>query len=347
MLDLAEKRKKVESAPRLPLSEIDDLDQQLYQHFLLKFKVQPFLTRQIVSFQANKNQGAYRWYKFKEAFSSSLINFLLVQYGILSGKVLDPFAGSGTALFSASAAGLNAYGIELLPIGQQIISARFCLERQFTDDDFATLNYWFNELPWGKTKKRISLPKLRITEGAYPNDTADSIERYMYAMQKENDRVQMVLRFALLCVLESISFTSKDGQYLRWDNRSDRKLTGKKPYQKGKIINFDQALCAKIKEILFDLDIIKKKSAFLSLNDPQGNIHLFKGSCLDIMPTLPYDFYDAIITSPPYCNRYDYTRTYALELAILGAGEQDIINLRQQMVSCTVENRAKDLIAIN
>lgn len=51
--------------------------------------------------------------------------------------------------------------------------------------------------------------------------------------------------------------------------------------------------------------------------------------------------FDGVITSPPYCNRYDYTRTYALELAYLGIGEQGIRNLRQSLLSCTVENRSK------
>ena len=48
-----------------------------------------------------------------------------------------------------------------------------------------------------------------------------------------------------------------------------------------------------------------------------------------------------VITSPPYCNRYDYTRTYALELAYLGAGEDGIRALRRSQLSCTVENRSK------
>jgi DNA modification methylase len=65
------------------------------------------------------------------------------------------------------------------------------------------------------------------------------------------------------------------------------------------------------------------------------------------MPTLASDYYNAILTSPPYCNRYDYTRTYALELALLGADEHRIVDLRQQMLSCTVENRPKDLLYLN
>ena len=52
------------------------------------------------------------------------------------------------------------------------------------------------------------------------------------------------------------------------------------------------------------------------------------------------------MTSPPYCNRYDYTRTYALELAMLGLTQVEVLRLRQEMLSCTVENREKDLLKI-
>ncbi|MCX9010762.1 MAG: hypothetical protein OIN66_06525 [Candidatus Methanoperedens sp.] len=255
---------------------------------------------------------------------------------------MDPFTGSGTTLFAASSVGMDVDGIELLPIGQQIIATRLCLEREFTDDDFAAIRQWLKTCPWKQSLVRYPLPKLRITDGAYPAETSDAIERYMGTLQQENERVQTVLRFALLCVLESISYTRKDGQYLRWDYRSGRR-NGGKPFNKGHILNFDQAICAKIEEILHDL---KLSSGYLE-ERIQGNIHLFEGSCLDVMPALPCDSYDAIVTSPPYCNRYDYTRTYALELALLSVDEKELINLRQQMLSCTVENHAKNLLIIN
>src|SRR3989304_6413469 len=324
------------------LSGIDDIDLKLSQHFHDKFIVQAALTRQLVSFQANKTMASYRWYKYKEAFSAPLVEYLLSRYGIVSGKVLDPFAGSGTTLFAASATGMEVDGIELLPIGQQIIAARSCLERAFTADDFAAVKQWLKTCPWKQSQLRYPLPKLRITDGAYSPETSDAIERYMSALQKENERVKLILHFALLCVLESISYTRKDGQYLRWDYRSGRRKGGK-PFHKGEILDFDRAILTKIEEILHDL---KLSIGRLEERD-QGNIHLFQGSCLNIMPELPRDSYDAIVTSPPYCNRYDYTRTYALELALLGVSEKDLLNLRQQMLSCTVENRAKDLLAIN
>jgi len=78
-----------------------------------------------------------------------------------------------------------------------------------------------------------------------------------------------------------------------------------------------------------------------------GNIKLYSGSCLNILPNLKNSEYQAIITSPPYCNRYDYTRTYALEHAIIGIREQELSDLRQKMLSCTVENREKSLLTFN
>jgi DNA modification methylase len=79
----------------------------------------------------------------------------------------------------------------------------------------------------------------------------------------------------------------------------------------------------------------------------QGEVKLHSGSCLDLLPQLRARSYDCVLTSPPYCNRYDYTRTHALELALLGVDEAGLTGLRQKMLSCTVENRAKDLVAIN
>jgi hypothetical protein len=70
-------------------------------------------------------------------------------------------------------------------------------------------------------------------------------------------------------------------------------------------------------------------------------IRIEQGSCLRILPTTPSRSCQMVITSPPYCNRYDYTRTYALELAYLGIGEGQLKELRQELLSCTVENKSK------
>jgi DNA modification methylase len=72
-----------------------------------------------------------------------------------------------------------------------------------------------------------------------------------------------------------------------------------------------------------------------------GLVRIIEGSCLDRLPELSPNSFDTIITSPPYANRYDYTRTYALEIAFMDYDEEELKRLRQTLLSCTVENRSK------
>jgi len=342
-----------QTAVEAALTRIEQFDQELQTHFRHRILTDRTLTRQLVSFQANKTKPIYRWYKYKEAFSASLVNVLLNATRVKEGPILDPFAGSGTALFAASEKGLDADGIELLPIGQEIIQAKSIVENELTTTHLDRLSAWIDTKPWQHTDESATITELRITKGAYPSDTKTAIEHYVAAYQSEPQPVRVLLRFALLCVLEEISYTRKDGQYLRWDERSGRQQ-GKKPFNKGQIIPFTAAITNKLTQIVTDITGgVVQQSLFGGLEMPtaapsrQGSIRLFGGSCLKILPTLPSRMYTAIVTSPPYCNRYDYTRTYALELAVLGIDERRLVELRQSMLSCTVENRAKDLLAYN
>lgn len=309
-----------------------------------KLLVNKDLTRSLVSFQASKKTASYRWYKFKEAYSSSLVEYSLVQTGVKNGHILDPFAGSGTTNFAASSLGLSSIGIEVLPIGKEIIEVR----KIILDSDKARLvkllDNWMTEKPWKRYKSRSKLNILRITEGAYPPETEQVIENYLEAIKTESSANSRILRFALLCILESISYTRKDGQYLRWDYRA-KKGNRKTQFNKGVVKDFDTALTAKLNEMIEDISG-ERKNLLDIIETPEkrlhGTIKIFDGSCLDLLKTLKSGAFDALMTSPPYCNRYDYTRTYALELAILGVGESTLRTLRQTMMSCTVENRDKE-----
>lgn len=327
------------------LAKIDELNKKLEKRYRDKLVVNSDLKRTLVSFQANKKTPGYRWYKFKEGYSSALVDYVLDKFQVKTGKILDPFAGSGTSLFASAEKGLNTVGVELLPIGAEIIEVRnYIFQSKDNEKLIIFLQEWVAKKPWETAKGGRKLNHLKITNGAFPQETEELLGKYLNAIEKVKDKdYQRVLRFALLCVLEEISFTRKDGQYLRWDHRSGRG-NGKKKFDKGEIKEFNHAIIKKINEIISDLrgdaDTLFEVSKIKP--DELGNVDILKGSCLSILPTLTTKDFDFLMTSPPYCNRYDYTRTYALELALLNVDEDKIRELRQAMMSCTVENRDKE-----
>ena len=241
---------------------------------------------------------------------------------------------------------MKAEGIELLPIGRTLIATKQLIDWDLKDVDVKRLEFWRDAHPWRKSKTTKPINELRITRGAYPADTFDAMGRFLAASEQESERVKAVLLFALLCILENISYTRKDGQYLRWDYRSGRRQ-GKKIFDKGKILAFDKAITDKLDQIVDDLRSGELPEDLFAKTLSKADVKLHGGSCLEILPKLKTESYNCLITSPPYCNRYDYTRTYALELALLGVSEDCLVKMRQEMLSCTVENRAKDLLKLN
>lgn len=320
------------------LEKIRESDEQLTNRFKDVLSVNHDLDRTLVSYQANKNANGHRWCKYKEGFSASLMQYIFEKTGLHSGKILDPFAGSGTSLFIASEMGLDSVGIEILPSSIEIIEAKKTIHDADKEKLSKDLRRFSNGRIWEKSGPEIPFQHLRITNGAFPDETEKFLGRYLYETEKIADPVlSRVLRFAVLCILESISYTRKDGQYLRWDLRSGRGMGGK-PFDKGPILDFSFALTEKLNQIIAD---ISGDGLLFEFPKENGNIVILEGSCLDILSSMESYAFNGIITSPPYCNRYDYTRTYALELAMLGINEEQLKTLRQRMLTCTVENREK------
>jgi hypothetical protein len=340
------------SDPAEMLAEIVRADHRLTERYRDVLIVNPDLDRTLVSFQANKAAIVARWFKYREGFSDALMQYLFNRLDLTAGRILDPFAGSGTALFAASRRGFDAVGIELLPSSCEIIAVRQLLMSKDRHSLATAVEYFAEERRWERPGPETPFPHLRITEGAFPPTTELLLGRYLYEAGQVNDAdLTRLLRFAALSILESVSYTRKDGQYLRWDHRSGRRA-GIRLFDKGQILEFTPAITAKLREVASDLRIPDEVDCLRPrlfdrprTIDRRGRIELLEGSCLDMLPHLEADSFDGLITSPPYCNRYDYTRTYALELAMLGVGEEGVRGLRQAMLSCTVENRDKTHLA--
>jgi hypothetical protein len=309
--------------------------EQLYARFADKLVINPMLTRRLVSFQASKATAFYRWLKYKEAFSPELVDYLYDMAQGTSRKalhVLDPFAGTGTALTRACARGWAATGIELMPVGSHALKARFLADRVNVDNFQRSLKA-LARLDWERGKSGYSFPHLRITQGAFPQTTETEISAYLRFLEAIDDEdVRFLFWFAAFSVLEEVSYTRKDGQYLRWDHRSGRKLS--KRFDKGQIHAFATAVQDRLRT--FGEDLFHRNGGLFSTK-----AKVIEGSCRFELPKLAEQQFDLVLTSPPYCNRYDYTRTYALELAFCGYGEERIRSLRQALLSATVENKSK------
>ncbi len=319
--------------------------QLLYNRLNDKLDTAYNFNRKVVSFQANKDEPFYRWFKYKEGFSSAIVKYFLSEYADKPGRVLDPFAGVGTTLFAGQELGWESHGIEILPVGVFVMQTREALNGiDAAELQTVTEKLWRNISKINQFEPYIQ--HISITKDAFPDETEILLNKYMhYCSRLKDEKIQTVLKFAALSVLEEISYTRKDGQYLRWDYRSKRNLSGK-PFDKGKILTFEDAVNLKLNHILSDLLYEKSSDLFESVaissnSNAKPPIRLIEGSCLEKMPGYEDDFFDFIITSPPYCNRYDYTRTYALELIFLGKDNDQVRNLRQSMLSCTVENKEK------
>jgi len=314
---------------------------KLLEYFSDKLETAYHLNRKMVSFQANKSKAFYRWFKYKEGFSSDLVQHFIFNYSDNTGKILDPFAGVGSTLFAAHELNWDAYGIELLPVGNFVVKARIAFSKidaqQLKNVFYKTISCINNTENYKQYIEHIP-----ITNYAFSQETELQINKYLTEISKINDEnLQIALKFIAFSVLEEISYTRKDGQYLRWDYRSNRNLSGK-PFDKGNVLSFSEATTLKLNEIISDMSqdedsLFPTKNKIPSLQ----NITLTEDTCLKQLPKIEDNFFDFIMTSPPYCNRYDYTRTYALELVYLSCNHQKIKELRQEMLSCTVENKEK------
>ena len=333
--------------PAIALTDCNSFERDaLLDRFLPKIKHNPQLDRSLVSFQANRKVPFYSWFKYKEGFSTSLVESLIRRSGKESGLLLDPFAGAGTALLVSQSLGWDSIGIELLPIGPYVMEARAAAHRLKAK----TFRDSLNKLPatgWAKFyDPEFAFAHIEITKGAFPQQTERAIAGYRSFINRSvrNQWMRLLLDFACFSILETVSYTRKDGQYLRWDYRSRKERVTSK-FDKGRIVDFDTAIVSKLENIYADLSSSEKQSSG-ELFAPNktvvpGTIDLRVRSCLSELRKLETYSVDTVLTSPPYCNRYDYTRTYALELAYLGFDTDAVKNLRQQMLSCTVENRSK------
>ena len=194
----------------------------LLRRFAPVLTVDPTINRSLISNQSNKRRCFARWFHYKESFSSELVGTLLQRYHPHPGRFLDPFSGAGTAPLAASDLGWDALGMELLPVGITITEAMMAT-RTVSASEFAATMDMVMSISFASHAQDRSFGHLSITKGAFPRDEERELVGYLeYCDIHLSGPLRVLFRFAAFCVLEEMSYTRKDGQFLRWDNRSER-----------------------------------------------------------------------------------------------------------------------------
>ena len=305
--------------------------------------------RQIVSYQLNKKDSLHRWLKYKEGFSAELVRILLNDFEVKEKDVvLDPFMGSGTTALVCCMLGINSCGYDILPMSKVSINSKTAVFDYDVKELYDVVRE-INELKLPEGYSKVT-PYVSITKDGYPEETAKELAYYSEYFENSNhsEIVKNLLKLCFLNTLEPISYSEKKGQYLGWDYRcpkivaavKDREVKGRKPFatklDKGEIPKLKDVLLRELQNVIHDIEDLQKNGKKLN-----GQCKFEEGSVLFKIPQMEANSVNSVITSPPYCNRYDYTRTYGMELAYLGKTDRDIRNLRQELLSCTVENKTK------
>ena len=255
--------------------------------------------RKAVSYVGNRGVPFLRLYRYKEAFSFNLVREFLSRFGAdREDYVLDPFAGLGTTLFTSMLLGIPSIGIDRLPIAHFIAKTlpKFLFLRE-------------NEIKnlWNEIKPKVQksepaevamdVPIMRL---AFTEENLTLLRRLKTAVDGLPQPYRDIFLFLFFSILEECSLTSKDGQFLRL--RRDKITPSPLDAMDRKVAMVEEDL-RRIRSLYPGLSIKGEVLPEVYLADARD----LSGINFRRRPTI-------IITSPPYANRYDYTRTYSLEL---------------------------------
>ena len=116
----------------------------LEERFRDRISANPEFTRKTVSYQGNRSAPGFRWMKYKEGFSQTLVERILDEFR--PENVLDPFAGIGTAPLIAAGRDMEATGIEIMPVGVSVGDGIATAANGLSKDEFQLIEGYCLEM---------------------------------------------------------------------------------------------------------------------------------------------------------------------------------------------------------
>lgn len=272
------------------------------------------------------DKAVHSWYRFILSFPPQLVRGYIQKFGLTTDAViLDPFCGTGTTIVEAKKNLIPAIGVEAAPMAH-----------------FASMV----KTTWSVDGQQLQSMAEQIAERALAahahTDTLKTLSPQQAALLLANSICEVPLHKCLLLheaiqqfaepeyepLLQlALAFTAvNDASNLRF---APEVSISRKRKRDADVI---AAWLTKIAEMVADLAVVQ------TLDYPPSYCHRSDSRRLDEL--LEPESIDAIITSPPYPNEKDYTRTTRLESVLLGflATKQDLKQLKQGLLRSNSRN---------
>jgi DNA modification methylase len=283
------------------------------------------------------DRAAHQWYRFVLSFPPHLVREYVAKFGLNSRhQVLDPFCGTGTTLVECKKLGITAVGLEPNPVAcfasqtklqwnidpQKLLrhalmvaetASRRLEQDGFFDDDA----YRLLERPVGtNVKLRVisdEVCDLLLTNSISPIPLHKTLVLLEALAENHNEHFsnheRLALAAALVNGISNLHFGPEVGV---GPAKSDAPVVS---------LWLDG-----VRAMAQDLESLSKTKTAKAV--------VYQADARDGAPMLPVYSVDAVITSPPYPNEKDYTRTTRLESVLLGfiRSKKDLRELKRRLV---------------
>ncbi len=245
----------------------------------------------LVTFVKNKDLPVHRWFYYKEGFSRELVEMLLNQFK--PGRVLDPFVGSGTTVLTAKEMGIEGYGVDVLPVA--LLASRVKTYDYDVEEAKRVLEWAMELRPGVYSIEGVRDPLIRR---AFSPKALGKILWYRDVFEGQEDRkIRDMLMLLLMNAANMASFAVKDGAVVKVVKR--------------RVPPVEVAVRRWARIFYKDLDV-----------HPSGRAKsvIVEGDAR----ALPFEdnYFDAVITSPPYMNKIEYAQVYRIEEGLFFPGRR-------------------------
>jgi SAM-dependent methyltransferase len=286
-----------------------------------------------------EDSSVHDWYRFVLSFPPHLVRDYLSKFGITKGqRVLDPFCGTGTTLVECKKLGIQSVGIEANPMAY--FSSRV-------------------KVDWSPSPKELTAHAKRVAEAVTASlEAAGIFESLQLFAGPTNGHEFLTLGESQIKLLLTNSISPlplhKVLVLLERLNRS-RNLR----FFDHERLALAKALVFSISNLHFgpEVGVGKPRSDAPVISSWLQSVHsiandlrvhgenfvkteVHHADSRQLLDILPPKSIDAVITSPPYPNEKDYTRTTRLESVLLGFinSKQDLRELKQGLVRSNTRN---------